>query len=145
MNTTIDNLRKQAYEHLVTYLHIERKTEIKNLVSSVVDKIDDENILRNLTYFKYALDPISIHFDSDEEEIHKYTDYNLCFVFLIIKATKGSKYRKSTPIEIIDEFCRDYEHKMDLDVSALYLINNFQLFYINLLCNEKDFLFNNNR
>lgn len=135
-------LRNEAYEHLVKYLSIETESEVKELVRSIVDKIDDENILRNLTYLKYALDPLLPY---SEEVILQYSDFNLCIMLLIIKSTKNSKYRRLTPIEIIDEFCKDYIHKINLDTVALYLINNFHLFYIDILCNEKDFLFNNSK
>lgn len=135
----IIKLRNKAYEHLVIYLNIKNLPETNNLVRSVVDKIDDVNILKNLTYFKYALDPINLLSTSDE--ISKYSDYNLCLIFLIIKCSGNSKYRDYTLHEIIEEFCEEYEHKIGLDIVALYLINNFHIFYINMLCNEQDFLF----
>jgi hypothetical protein len=137
----IIKLRNEAYEHLVIYLNIKNLPEINNLVRSVVDKIDDENILKNLTYFKYALDPANLNLNL-EQEINKYSDYNLCLMFLILRLTKYSKYRSYTLVEIVNEFCKDYEHKINIDLVALYLINNFHQFYINMLCNEKDFLFN---
>lgn len=135
----LNELRDAAYEVLVIDLDITEKPEIKNLISSTINKIDNESILENLKYIKYALDPINLL--STSEEISKYSDYNLCLMFLIIKCSDNSKYRYYTPLEIIEEFCEEYEHKIGLDIAALYLINNFHIFYIDMLCNEKDFLF----
>jgi hypothetical protein len=140
MNTEkLNELRDAVYEVLVINLNITKKPEVKNLIKSTINKIDNIRILENLKYIKYALDPINLL--STTGEISKYSDYNLCLMFLIIKCSDNSKYRYYTPLEIIEEFCEEYKHKIGLDIAALYLINNFHIFYIDMLCNEKDFLF----
>lgn len=132
----LDKLKDIVYRLLVIHLNIKEEPEVKTLIKNLVTKIDDEEVLRNLTYIKYVLNPVYIH--TKKLIIEEFSEDNISAVLLILKATKSSKYKDYSLLQLIDEFCSDYKYKMMLDLFALYTPDNIQANYIDNLFNAEN-------
>lgn len=129
----LNKLQDIAYRLLVIHLNVKKEPEVKTLIKSIVTKIDDEEVLKNLTYIQYVLNPSYIY--KKKLVIEEFSDDNLCLMLLILKATKNSIYRKYSLLQLIDEFCSEYKYKTMLDLLALCTINDFHFNYIDDLFN----------
>ena len=132
----LNKLRDIVYRLLVIHLNIKEEPEVKTLIKSIVTKIDDEVVLKNLTCIKYVLNPVYIH--TKELVIEEFSEDHISVVLLILKATKSSKYKDYSLLQLIDEFCSDYKYKMMLDLFALYTPDNMQANYIDNLFNAEN-------
>ena len=133
----LDKLKNIVYRLLVIHLNIKEEPEVKTLIKSIVTKIDDEEVLRNLTYIKYVLNPVYMH--TKKLVIEEFSEDHISAVLLILKATKSSKYKDYSLLQLIDEFCSDYKYKMMLDLFALYTPDYMQANYIDNLFNAEIF------
>lgn len=132
----LNKLRDIVYRLLIIHLNIKEEPEVKTLIKSIVTKIDDEEVLKNLTYIKYVLNPLYIY--TKEFVIEEFTEDTLCSVLLILKATKSSKYRNYSLHQLIEEFCSEYKYKTMLDLVGLYTIDDFYFDYIDDLFNAEN-------
>lgn len=108
--SSLDKLRDIVYRLLVIHMYLkEENNEEKILIRKMVYKIEDKNILKNLTYVKYIFNPGYLH--TKELVNDKFSTFQLYLVLLIVKATNNSVYKEYTIEELIEEFFSDYSYK----------------------------------
>ncbi|MDD2887638.1 MAG: hypothetical protein PHY66_08215 [Aliarcobacter sp.] len=95
----LDKLRSYILEILINHLNINKLPLEKSIIKNMIKKIDNENLLKNLT--------LIVHFNNAKEKID--FEQFLYLFLLIIKETTEYKYTHYKMEELIEEFFGDYE------------------------------------
>lgn len=131
--SSLDKLRDIVYKLLVIHMHLkEENNEEKIFIRKMVNKIEDKNILKNLTYVKYIFNPG--YKNTKKLVSEKFSTFQLYLVLLIIKATNKSVYKKYTIDELIEEFFSDYSCK---DIIFEPLFSTDQFYYVDECLNAE--------
>ena len=94
----LNKLRDIVFKILINHLKINKSINEKVIIKDMLEKIDNDNILKNLT--------LIVHFNPPKKQKFNFVEFLYLFI-VIIKETNESEYANYKTKDLIEEFFED--------------------------------------